>query len=100
MIKQILVPTDGSPYASIGVAYCVELARQHGASFTGLHVIAINLLEGPFLRVISASLGTAPHAHYQNNPSPLLATLGTASPDPFPPQRQVQRILEPVPQRW
>ena len=79
MIKQILVPTDGSTYASIGVAYCVELARQHEASLTGLHVIDIKLLEGPFLRDISASLGTAPYVNYQNNISLLLEERGEAA---------------------
>ena len=83
MIKQILVPTDGSAYASIGVAYCVELARQHGASLTGLHVIDIKLLEGPFLRDISASLGTAPYVNYQNNISLLLEERGQAALESF-----------------
>ncbi len=83
MIKQILVPTDGSAYASIGVAYCVELARQHGASLTGLHVIDIKLLEGPFLRDISASLGTAPYVNYQNNISLLLEERGKAALESF-----------------
>ncbi len=83
MIKQILVPTDGSTYASIGVAYCVELARQHEASLTGLHVIDIKLLEGPFLRDISASLGTAPYVNYQNNISLLLEERGKAALESF-----------------
>ncbi len=83
MIKQILVPTDGSTFASIGVAYCVELARQHGASVTGLHVIDIKLLEGPFLRDISASLGTAPYVNYQNNISLLLEERGKAALESF-----------------
>ncbi len=79
MIKQILVPTDGSTYASIGVAYCVALAKRHSASLVGLHVIDIKLLEGPFLRDISASLGTAPYVNYQNNISLLLEERGKAA---------------------
>ncbi len=79
MIKQILVPTDGSTYASIGVAYCVELAKRHSASLVGLHVVDIKLLEGPFLRDISASLGTAPYVNYQNNISLLLEERGKAA---------------------
>lgn len=79
MIKQILVPTDGSTFATIGVAYCVELAKRHGASLVGLHVVDIKLLEGPFLRDISASLGTAPYVNYQNNISLLLEERGKAA---------------------
>lgn len=83
MIKQILVPTDGSTFASIGVAYCVELAKRHGASLIGLHVIDVKLLEGPFLRDISASLGTAPYVNYQNNISLLLEERGKAALEAF-----------------
>ncbi len=83
MIKQILVPTDGSTFASIGVAYCVELAKRHEASLIGLHVVDIKLLEGPFLRDISASLGTAPYVNYQNNISMLLEERGKAALEAF-----------------
>lgn len=83
MIKQILVPTDGSTFGSTGVAYCVALAKRHGASLIGLHVIDIKLLEGPFLRDISASLGTAPYVNYQNNISLLLEERGKAALEAF-----------------
>ena len=83
MIKRILVPTDGSKQASVGVAYSVELAKQHAASLTGLHVVDVKLLEGPFLRDISASLGTAPYVNYQNNISLLLEERGTAALEAF-----------------
>ena len=46
MIKQILVPTDGSEHAALGVQYGIGLAKQHEASLVGLHVVDIRLLEG------------------------------------------------------
>ena len=76
MIKKILVPTDGSALAGIGAEYAISLAKQHGASLHGLHVVDIKLLEGPFLRDISSSLGTAPYVNYQNNIAMILEERG------------------------
>ena len=83
MIKRILVPTDGSEYASMGVRYAVALAKRYGAQLHGLHVVDIRLLEGPFLRDISASLGTAPYVNYQGNISMILEERGNAALDSF-----------------
>lgn len=83
MIKRILVPTDGSDYATVGVQYSIGLAKQHRASLLGLHVIDIKLLEGPFLRDISASLGTAPYVNYQNNIAMILEERGKAALEDF-----------------
>ena len=83
MIKRILVPTDGSEYASIGVRYAVALAKRYKATLVGLHVVDIKLLEGPFLRDISASLGTAPYVNYQGNISMILEERGNAALDSF-----------------
>lgn len=78
MIKRILVPTDGSEAATVGCKYGIELARQLEGKIHGYHVIDIRLLEGPFLRDISASLGTAPFVNYQNNISMVLEARGKA----------------------
>jgi len=83
MIKQILVPTDGSEFATIGVQYGIGLAKQHAASLIGLHIVDIRMLEGPFLRDISASLGTAPYVNYQSNISSILEERGKATLDDF-----------------
>ncbi|HOZ48276.1 MAG TPA: universal stress protein [Candidatus Hydrogenedentes bacterium] len=83
MIRRILVPTDGSAPADIGVRYAVVLAQRHGASLHGLHVVDIKLLEGPFLRDISASLGTAPYLNYQGNIAMILEERGKAALEAF-----------------
>lgn len=72
MIKRILVPTDGSEVSMQGARYAIQLAKLLKAEISGLFVVDIRLLEGPFLRDLSASLGTAPFVNYQDNISALL----------------------------
>lgn len=79
MIKKLLVPTDGSAHAQVGIDYAVSLAKQHDAQLHGLYVVDVRLLEGPFLRDLSASLGTAPFVNYQNNVSLILEERGRAA---------------------
>ncbi len=81
MIKRILVPTDGSEYALIGVRYAAALAKRCSARIYGLHVVDIKLLEGPLFRDISASLGTAPYVNYQGNISMILEERGKSALD-------------------
>ena len=79
MIKHILVPTDGSPAAEVGVRYAAAFATKYGATVRGLYVVDVKLLEGPFLRDISASLGTAPYVNYQGNIAMILEERGKAA---------------------
>jgi len=79
MSQRILVPTDGSESAEIGVRYAIALAKRSGGSLHGIFVVDIKLLEGPFLRDLSASLGTAPYVNYQNNIAMLLEERGKAA---------------------
>lgn len=83
MIKRILVPTDGSDASNEAVSYAAGLARTLGASLIGLYVVDIKLLEGPFLRDLSASLGTAPFVNYQGNISMLLEERGQVALESF-----------------
>ncbi len=79
MFKRILVPTDGSETAAVGMRYAIALAKKHKAAIAGLHVVDVKLLEGPFLRDLSASLGTAPYVNYQGNIAMLLDERGKAA---------------------
>ena len=79
MIKHILVPTDGSEQALTGAAYAVGVAKHFGATVHGLHVVDVKLLEGPILRDVSASLGTAPFANFQGNIGMILDQRGEAA---------------------
>jgi nucleotide-binding universal stress UspA family protein len=83
MIKHILVPTDGSDSAIRGVRYAVQMGQQYDAKLHGLHVVDVKLLEGPFLRDVSASLGTAPYVNYQGNISLILEERGASALETF-----------------
>ena len=64
MIKKILVPTDGSAGSAIALEYAAALAADFSAGITGLNVIDIRALEGPFFSDISGSLGFSPIQNY------------------------------------
>jgi nucleotide-binding universal stress UspA family protein len=64
MIKSILVPTDGSPNSKVALDYGVYVTSLFDATITGLNVIDIRALEGPFLGDISGSLGFSPFQNY------------------------------------
>ena len=79
MIKRLLVPTDGSDSAVLGVDYAIALAQSFDAHIHGIYVVDVKLLEGPFLQDLSASLGTAPYVNYQGNISLLLEERGESA---------------------
>jgi len=64
MIKSILIPTDGSPNSIVAVDYGLYISTLFDADITGLNVIDIRALEGPFLSDISGSLGFSPYQNY------------------------------------
>lgn len=64
MIKSILIPTDGSAYSKIALAYGIYLAERFGAQITGLHVVDERDLEGPLLSDIAGALGFTPYQSY------------------------------------
>lgn len=64
MIKSILIPTDGSPNSKTALEYVIYLATEFNAEITGLNVVDIRALEGPFFSDISGSLGFIPYHNY------------------------------------
>jgi nucleotide-binding universal stress UspA family protein len=61
MVKNILIPTDGSDYGKTAIAYGISIARKLNAQLTGLHVVDIRLLQGPVFTDISGSIGLPPY---------------------------------------
>ena len=57
MIKQILVPTDGSENSLAAADYAVSIARTNKASIPGLFVKDIKVLAGPLIHDIGTSIG-------------------------------------------
>lgn len=79
MFKRILIPTDGSESAAIGMHYGIALAKRHQAILLGLHVVDVKRLEGPLLRDLAASVGTAPYVNYQGSIAMILDERGQAA---------------------
>ena len=61
MMKNILIPTDGSANSHTALEYGIYIARKLDVSLTGLYVIDINLIQGPMLTDISGSVGMPPY---------------------------------------
>lgn len=64
MIKNILIPQDGSDYSSAALLYGLWLAKRFQAGLKGLYVVDIVALEGPFLHDISGSMGAEPFLNF------------------------------------
>lgn len=61
MIKHILLALDGSDHARTAFQYALWLAERFQAELSGLHVIDIVSVEGPFFQDISGALGFEPY---------------------------------------
>jgi nucleotide-binding universal stress UspA family protein len=64
MVKNILIPTDGSDYGKTAIAYGITIARKLGAGLMGLHVVDIRLLQGPVFTDLSGSMGVPPYQEF------------------------------------
>jgi nucleotide-binding universal stress UspA family protein len=61
MIKNILIPVDGSANSDIALEYGIYIAARINAAISGLHVLDVNLLQGPMLTDISGAVGMSPY---------------------------------------
>jgi nucleotide-binding universal stress UspA family protein len=61
MIKKILIPADGSANSDTAVEYGIYIAHKLNAIISGLHVLDVNLLQGPMLTDISGAVGMPPY---------------------------------------
>ncbi len=64
MVKNILIPTDGSEYGKTAIAYGIMIAKRLDAGLTGLHVVDVRLLQGPLFTDISGSVGLPPYQEF------------------------------------
>jgi nucleotide-binding universal stress UspA family protein len=83
MIKSILVPTDGSQNSQTALDYAIYLASLFSSDITGLNVIDIRALEGPFLSDISGSLGFSPFQNHLSKFQQILEERGDLILDEF-----------------
>jgi nucleotide-binding universal stress UspA family protein len=61
MIKNILIPLDGSEHSKAALDYAIWLARGFDGMLIGQHVIDTVALDGIFLHDVSGSLGFEPY---------------------------------------
>jgi len=83
MIKSILIPTDGSTGSQTALDYGLYFATLFRAEITGINVIDIRALEGPFLSDISGSLGFTPFQNYFPKFQKILEDRGSVILDDF-----------------
>lgn len=66
MIKNILVPLDGSEHSHAALEYALWLAEQFHGTLSGQHIIDSLSVEGTFLHDVSGSLGFEPYLDVTN----------------------------------
>jgi nucleotide-binding universal stress UspA family protein len=64
MVKNILIPIDGSDYGKTAIAYGIIIASKLDARLTGLHVVDVRLMQGPVFTDISGSIGLPPYQEF------------------------------------
>jgi nucleotide-binding universal stress UspA family protein len=64
MVKNILIPIDGSDYGKTAVTYGITIALKLDARLTGLHVVDVRLMQGPVFTDISGSIGLPPYQEF------------------------------------
>src|SRR5713226_4182461 len=66
MIKNILVPLDGSEHSKAALEYSLWMAEKFNGTLFGQHVIDIVSIEGSFFHDISGSLGFEPYLDFSS----------------------------------
>lgn len=64
MIKNILVPQDGSAHSRAALDYALWLAGRFEACLAGFYIVDVVSLEGPFIHDVSASMGFEPFLNF------------------------------------
>jgi hypothetical protein len=64
MVRNNLIPTDGSDYGKTAIAFGIYSAGKLEAQLIGLHVIDVRLLQGPVFTDISGSIDIPPYQEF------------------------------------
>ncbi len=83
MIKNILVPHDGSTHSASAAACALWLAKKFEATITGIHVVDSVALEGSLLHDISGSMGFEPFLDFSSKMREVLESNGKIILDNF-----------------
>ena len=64
MVRNILIPTDGSDYGKTAITYGIYFTKKLNTQLIGLHVVDVRLLQGPVFMDISGSIGLPPYQEF------------------------------------
>ena len=76
MIKNILIPLDGSEHSRSALEYATWIAAKFDGVLLGQHVIDTISIEGPFFHDISGSLGFEPYLDFSSKMREILEDRG------------------------
>src|ERR671927_1773762 len=83
MIKNILIPLDGSEHSTAALQYAMWLAEKFNGTLFGQHIIDTISIEGTFFHDISGSLGFEPYLDFSTKMREILEERGKAILDEF-----------------
>jgi nucleotide-binding universal stress UspA family protein len=83
MIKNILVPLDGSDHAKSALEYGLWMAEKFAGTLIGQHVMDMVSIEGTFFHDISGSLGFEPYLDFSTKMREVLEERGKTILDEF-----------------
>ncbi len=83
MIKNILIPLDGSEHSSAALEYAIWLTGKFDGMLFGQHVIDTISIEGSFFHDISGSLGFEPYLDFSSKMREILEERGKSVLDEF-----------------
>ena len=83
MIKNVLVPLDGSEHSKAALDYAIWITRKFDGTLFGQHIIDTVSLEGTFFHDISGSLGFEPYLDFSSKMREILDERGKIILDDF-----------------
>lgn len=83
MIKNILIPLDGSEHSDAALEYAIWMTEKFKGTLIGQHIIDTISLEGTFFHDISGSLGFEPYLDFSTKMREVLEERGKAILDEF-----------------
>jgi nucleotide-binding universal stress UspA family protein len=92
MIKNILVPLDGSEHSRAALDYAVWITKKFDGTLFGQHILDTISIEGTFFHDISGSLGFEPYLDFSSKMREILEERGKAILEDFVARCEKERI--------
>jgi nucleotide-binding universal stress UspA family protein len=92
MIKNILIPLDGSEHSNAALDYAIWMTEKFDGMLLGQHVIDTISIEGSFFHDISGSLGFEPYLDFSSKMREILEERGKTVLDEFSERCQQKNV--------